>query len=158
MADWDALARHVIDRRVKLGHHSREAFAQASGISVRTLGDIESARRPSYAPETLVRLERALNWPAGHINEILGPAIAPDHYLINEATGERFLPSMRPVPPGLQDLAWLLEDDSPLPADDRADLQAAVNALVRMAMRRARKARQDDDPVVHRPEAATPTG
>ncbi len=72
MGDWRALAQAVIDRRVELGHHSREAFAKASGISIRTLGDIESARRTSYAPETLVRVEKALQWPPGAVLAALG--------------------------------------------------------------------------------------
>lgn len=71
MGDWKALAQAAIGRRVELGHHSREAFAKASGISIRTLGDIESARRESYAPETLVRLEKSLQWPPGAVPAVL---------------------------------------------------------------------------------------
>ncbi|HLL69083.1 MAG TPA: hypothetical protein VK453_25710 [Micromonosporaceae bacterium] len=55
----------MIDRRVELGYHSREAFIRKSGIGARTVGDIETARRGSYNPATLARLERALEWPSG---------------------------------------------------------------------------------------------
>jgi transcriptional regulator with XRE-family HTH domain len=47
-------------------------------MSERILSDIEKARRASYDPATLVRLERALNWPAGHIERILAGFDARD--------------------------------------------------------------------------------
>jgi transcriptional regulator with XRE-family HTH domain len=66
---WSELAQAVIGRRVELGHHVREAFADASGLSVRTLSDIERARRTSYDPATLARVEQALQWLPDQLHE-----------------------------------------------------------------------------------------
>ncbi len=43
----------------------------ASGLSLRTLGDIETARRTSYRTSTLPRLERALKWELGTVQAIV---------------------------------------------------------------------------------------
>jgi transcriptional regulator with XRE-family HTH domain len=64
-ADWRRLGATVVDRRVRLGHRSRTAFADSCGISLRTLGDIETGRRAGYRPSTLATLEQALDWRVG---------------------------------------------------------------------------------------------
>jgi hypothetical protein len=69
--NWELLAREVIARRVELGHHARESFAESSGIGARTLGDIETARKDSYRPATLARLEQALQWVPGSVEALL---------------------------------------------------------------------------------------
>lgn len=69
--NWPALARAVVARRIELGHETRQAFAEASKISLRTLTDIEAGERGSYSVNTLGRLEHALQWPTGHIDDIL---------------------------------------------------------------------------------------
>jgi transcriptional regulator with XRE-family HTH domain len=126
---WSELAQAVIGRRVELGHHSREAFADASGLSVRTLSDIERARRTSYDPATLARVEQALQWLPGTVDRILaessgGPTAAAE------------------ADPLLRELGAMLADDSPLPADDRQALRTIVDRLVapyRPQMRRRRR-------------------
>lgn len=65
------LAEHVIARRVQLGYKTRAAFAEAAHLSPRTLGDIETGRRPSYDKATMATLEQALKWTTGSVNEIL---------------------------------------------------------------------------------------
>lgn len=72
MPDWDRLAAHVVSRRVELGYRTRQQFAQAStGLSVRTLGDVETARRASYDKGTIAALEQALGWVTGSVNTVL---------------------------------------------------------------------------------------
>ncbi len=41
------------------------------------MGDIETARRDSYDPATLARLEQALKWPPGTVNRILRGGLGP---------------------------------------------------------------------------------
>lgn len=71
MADTQRLAELVVARRVQLGHRRRPAFAEAAGISLRTLSDIETGRRANYDPATLAAVEHALNWQTGSIKHIL---------------------------------------------------------------------------------------
>ncbi len=72
MADnWARLAEHVITRRVDRGYKTRQAFATASGLSLRTLGDIERHDRDSYDNATLATLESALGWEPGSVQNIL---------------------------------------------------------------------------------------
>lgn len=73
--NWARLARAVVDRRVELGHRTREGFAKASGLSPRLLGDIEQGKRDNYDRVTLARLEKALEWPPGRVQSFLD---APD--------------------------------------------------------------------------------
>ncbi len=70
-ANWQEVANAVIQRRVELGYETRKEFIEGSGIGARTIGDIETARRESYDPATLARLEKALRWPAGKIQKVL---------------------------------------------------------------------------------------
>lgn len=72
--NWQALARAVVSRRVELGMKTRGALAEATGLSARTLGDIERARRTSLSPSTLAKVEQVLGWPEGHIDALLHTA------------------------------------------------------------------------------------
>lgn len=155
MADWDALARHVIDRRVERGHHSRESFAQASGISIRTLGDIETARRQSYAPETLVRLEKALEWPAGRVDEILD---AQPRTVLLDLTREQFA-GMDPVrsgvefPSGLADIYHFMVDEySAFDREEREQIERTINEFAKTLAMLARKKRAAGAVVVTHPD------
>jgi len=79
VGDWGDVARAVAHRRVVLGHETQKDFVAATGFKLRTLTDIEGAARPNggYTPSTIARLETALSWPAGKVQEILSGA--PDH-------------------------------------------------------------------------------
>jgi transcriptional regulator with XRE-family HTH domain len=128
MDGWERLASAVIARRVELGMHTRQALAEATGLTARSLSDIERARRTSYDPATLARVEQALQWLPGTVDRILaeGDARASD-------AGE--------ADPLLRELGAMLADDSPLPADDRQALRTIVDRLVapyRPQMRRRR--------------------
>ncbi len=72
MADWQRLGQHVTARRIELGYRRREDLTAAvEGVSLRTLGDIESGRRQGYHRNTLAVLEHALRWAPGSIAAIL---------------------------------------------------------------------------------------
>lgn len=69
--DWGRLGKAIRERRVELGHKSREAFARHTGISPRLLNDLELGKRTSYDQSTFVRLEQALEWRSGSVNVVL---------------------------------------------------------------------------------------
>lgn len=69
--DWQRLAKAVTDRRAELGYRTREAFVAATGLSRRLIGDIENGRRDNYDQITLSRLEDALRWKRGRVNDLL---------------------------------------------------------------------------------------
>lgn len=64
---WQEVAEAVVNRRVELGMRTRKQLADASGLTVKTLGEVERAERRSYDPATLATIEQALQWPAGRI-------------------------------------------------------------------------------------------
>ncbi len=73
--DWAKLGKAVTRRRVELGIDTIAAFARRVGLSTRILGDLESGKRSSYDPATLAKVEQALGWPEGRVDELLnGPA------------------------------------------------------------------------------------
>lgn len=69
--DWARLGSYVLDRRVELGHRQRSEFALALGISLRTVGDIETGRRGRYDPRTIATLENTLGWTTGSVERIV---------------------------------------------------------------------------------------
>lgn len=71
MAAMQRLAQLVIARRVQLGYKTRASFTKAAHLSPRTLGDIETGRRPSYDKATMAALEQVLHWTTGSIDAIL---------------------------------------------------------------------------------------
>jgi transcriptional regulator with XRE-family HTH domain len=80
LADWPRLGRYVVARRVELGHRQRPEFAEALGISVRVLGDIERGRRGNYDPATIAALENVLGWETGSAERVVRggePALRP---------------------------------------------------------------------------------
>lgn len=71
--DWGKLGKAITRRRVELGLDTIAAFARHVGLSTRILGDLEGGRRSSYDPATLAKVEQALDWPEGRVEEILYP-------------------------------------------------------------------------------------
>jgi Helix-turn-helix len=67
--DWWRLADYVIARRVELGMRDRRAFADASGVTERTLGKLENGQHVS--PSTLGMVENRLGWAPGSCRRIL---------------------------------------------------------------------------------------
>ena len=72
MDDWPRLGQHVTARRVELGYRRREdLIAAIDGISLRTLGSIETGSQTGYHRNTIATLETALHWAPGSIQTIL---------------------------------------------------------------------------------------
>jgi hypothetical protein len=71
VADEDCLrlADYVVARRVELGMRDRRAFAEATGVTERTLGKLENGQRVS--PSTLAMVENRLGWSPGSCRRIL---------------------------------------------------------------------------------------
>jgi hypothetical protein len=67
--DWQRLADYVVARRVELGMRDRRAFAEASGVTERTLGKLENGQRVS--PSTLGMVENRLGWAPGSCRRTL---------------------------------------------------------------------------------------
>lgn len=67
--DWATLARHVRNRRERVGLHSQQALADAASVSLRTIGSLE--RGESVGRRTLVRIEQALRWRPGSAADVL---------------------------------------------------------------------------------------
>lgn len=65
-------AQKVIARRRDLGISTTRKLAELSGISARTLGDVENGRRASYSKATLWALDDALRWERGSSEDALG--------------------------------------------------------------------------------------
>jgi hypothetical protein len=76
--DWRRLADYVVARRVELGMRDRRAFAEATGVTERTLGKLENGQRVS--PSTLGMVENRLGWAPGSCRRILAggePNVGP---------------------------------------------------------------------------------
>jgi transcriptional regulator with XRE-family HTH domain len=67
--DWRRLADYVVARRVELGMRDRRAFAEATGVTDRTLGKLENGQRVSAS--TLGIVENKLGWAPGSWRRIV---------------------------------------------------------------------------------------
>src|SRR5262249_58402505 len=67
--DWQRLADYVVGGGVELGMRDRRAFAEATGVTERTLGKLENGQRVS--PSTLGMVENRLGWGPGSCRRIL---------------------------------------------------------------------------------------
>jgi len=67
--DWRRLGDYVVARRVELRMKDRRAFAEATGVTERTLGKLEHGQRVS--PSTLGVVENHLGWAPGSCRTIL---------------------------------------------------------------------------------------
>src|SRR3984885_8755282 len=84
--DWRRLADYVVARRVELGMRDRRAFAEATGVTERTLGKLENGQHVS--PSTLGMVENRLGWAPGSCRRILAggepkvgsPDLGPGEY------------------------------------------------------------------------------
>ena len=127
--DWQRLADYVIARRVELGMRDRRAFAEATGVTERTLGKLENGQHVS--PSTLGMVENRLGWTPGSCRRIL-------------AGGEPKTGSPDPAPAGYQDPTLGHIASTPgLPPD-------VVRGLVALA-RNWRQGNTSPDEQPHRP-------
>lgn len=67
---WARLSR-AVDAERKRQRLSWARLAKSAGMSARTLYDLRTAERTSYQPETLDRLELALQWEPGSVERVL---------------------------------------------------------------------------------------
>ena len=67
--DWRRLADYVVARRVELGMRDRRVFAEATGVTDRTLGKLENGQRVSAS--TLAIVENKLGWAPGSWRRIV---------------------------------------------------------------------------------------
>jgi Helix-turn-helix len=67
--DWRRLADYVVARRVELHMRDRRAFAEATGVTDRTLGKLENGHRVSAS--TLGVVENHLGWAPGSCRRVL---------------------------------------------------------------------------------------
>jgi transcriptional regulator with XRE-family HTH domain len=71
MASWERLGQFVVSRRLEMGYRQRQALADAIGVSLRTVGDIETGRRSKFDPTTIAALENGLGWETGSVLRII---------------------------------------------------------------------------------------
>ena len=71
---WQRLATKLVERRASLrpDWSERTIFARDTGLSYRSISDLETARRSNYKASWLVKVERAYQWGPGSIQRILG--------------------------------------------------------------------------------------
>ena len=80
--DWRRLGDAVHAARLELGYTNRETFAEAAGVSPRTLADLESGSRTNFSGRVLGSVESVLGWPSGTMQRI-----ASDPDFTTPATG-----------------------------------------------------------------------
>lgn len=68
----------VLRRREARGYKTRGQFAKATGLTIKTLGEIERGVRPSYNKSTYATLDRVLQWEPGTFEALLSGGGAPE--------------------------------------------------------------------------------
>jgi hypothetical protein len=98
--DWRRLGDYVIARRVELNMRDRRAFAEATGVTDRTLGKLENGQRVSAS--TLGVVENQLGWGPGSCRRILAGG-EPDTGPAEQGHSEYDDPTLRHIAstPGL---------------------------------------------------------
>lgn len=82
--DWKMIGDAVVAGRIKAGYRTRPPFAQALGISERTIGNLE--RGQSVRADTLRAVETLLGWEAGHLDKL--PPTPLRHDVLPQASSE----------------------------------------------------------------------
>lgn len=131
------LADEVVARRTSLGM-KREALVRATGMSRKTLRDIEQAHPRSYGSDTLGKLDGPLGWRAGHAYDIWrqepGPDVAALVTELHSLTDERTADLARLVTRQLEQPVWapeLVDACRLLGPEDRALVLALARRLSR---------------------------
>lgn len=68
--DLQRLGRYVMSRRRELGYATRQEFADAIDMSVRTVSDVEKATR-KVSPGSYAMIESKLGWMPGSCTSVL---------------------------------------------------------------------------------------
>ncbi|WP_433516453.1 hypothetical protein ACQP2T_13325 [Nonomuraea sp. CA-143628] len=117
--DLQRLARYVVRRRTSLGFKYREDFATATGLSTRTLGDVERARR-QVSDASVAVVEERLGWKPGSFEAILEggepeiittaePEQGPDRSALDSLVGDD--PGLQAVWTGLLAIGELTDEE-----------------------------------------------
>ena len=67
---WQRLGEIIVERRLALGW-TQVKFSIAAGVSTMVISDMENGRRADYQIATLVKVQNALGWATGSIQDIL---------------------------------------------------------------------------------------
>ena len=84
--DWRRLADYVVARRVELGMRDRRAFAEATGVTERTLGKLENGQHVSPSTLGMVESPRSGRSPSPAPGGRGAGVISLPHYLLVGAT------------------------------------------------------------------------
>lgn len=66
---WPGAGTQVRKARARLGYRTTAEFARATGLSYRTINDLETGRRDTFTDETLQVVEGELGWYDGEIRD-----------------------------------------------------------------------------------------
>jgi transcriptional regulator with XRE-family HTH domain len=108
------LGEAILHRRVELGFRTRYQFAEATGLTIKTLGEIERGVRPTYGRPTYATLDQVLGWPAGTVEGIL--TAEPTTRGLSRGLGY-LIPTPPDTPSGMaavEILRYLWRDDLPI--------------------------------------------
>ena len=104
--DWQRLADFVASGRVAKGYRTVLAFAEATGLTNRTLGTLERAEGRGFDIATFAAIENALDWEPGSCRRILAGGHPVDLARLDEETWKSYpAASMRPVGRSI-DVSW----------------------------------------------------
>lgn len=136
---WQEVADAVVNRRVELGMRHRRQLAEATGITVKTLGELERADRTTFDRATLATVEQALRWPAGTIANLAGKSTStPGRTTTTVDLTPEQVAGLDPIRPGVEMPAALAEllhqltsDYSRLTREERAQVESLLNEVVK---------------------------
>lgn len=67
---WQRLGEMIVERRVEIGW-TQAQFSVAAGVAAKVISDMENGRRADYQISTLVKVQTALGWATGSIQDVL---------------------------------------------------------------------------------------
>lgn len=135
---WQRLGEAIREARINLGFTSRDNFAEVANVSVRVISDLESGARNNFSEKVLSRIEDALGWINGTIDQIVTdpdfnpPKPSPADELVFRPPEFNRKPILVDVATVERAIATLTDaarqrGDEPLPDDIARVAEAAVN-------------------------------
>lgn len=77
---WQRLGEMIVERRIQLGW-TQAQFSVAADVAAKVISDMENGRRSDYQVPTLVKVQTALGWEVGSIQDVLAggqPTVRPN--------------------------------------------------------------------------------
>lgn len=68
---WPRAGERIRTARTRAGYRTTQEFADATGLSYRTINDLETGRRSTFTYRVLDRVEAELGWAEGSIQRIV---------------------------------------------------------------------------------------